>query len=38
MRVFVSNIKKDDEKMKCEDVNWILQALDGVQWAILVMQ
>jgi len=38
MRVLVSNIVKDDEKMKCEDVNWILQALDGIQWVILVMQ
>jgi len=28
--VFGSNIEKNDEKMKCEDVNWILQALDGV--------
>jgi len=36
MRVFVSNIEKDDEKMKCEDVNWILQILDGIQWVILV--
>jgi hypothetical protein len=23
--------------MKCEDVNWILQALDGVQWVILIV-
>lgn len=38
MRVCVSNIEKDVEKMKGEDINWILQALDGVQWVILVMQ
>jgi hypothetical protein len=38
MRVFVSNIEKDDEKMKREDVNWILQTLGGVQWVILVIQ
>jgi len=36
--VCVSNIEKDDEKMRGEDVNWILQALGGVQWVILVMQ
>jgi hypothetical protein len=38
MRVFVSNIEKDDEKMKFDEVNWILQALDGFQCVILVIQ
>jgi len=38
MRVFVSNIEKDDEIMKYEDVNWILQTLDRVQRVILVIQ
>jgi hypothetical protein len=36
MLVFVSNIEKNDDKMKCEDVNWILQSLDGIQWVILM--
>jgi hypothetical protein len=36
--MFVSNIEQDDEKTKSEDVNWILRALDGVQWVILVIQ